>query len=104
MEQLAALQMGGLDAAICRPPVRAKASAVAAELADPFCLAIPRRHKLALSGDIRMQAAAEADFVSFERDQPRAFFDEPLNFCTDAGFSPTIRCEAGTVFWGHEFG
>src|ERR1019366_7751831 len=33
-----------------------------------------------------------------KRDQARAFFDQTLNFCNDAGFSPTIRCEAGTVF------
>lgn len=97
-EQLAALQTGTLDAALCRPPVRAKTLAVAAECADPFCLAVPRGHALAQPGDVKLQAAEGADFVSFKRDQARAYFDQTLAFCSEAGFSPAIRCEAGTVF------
>lgn len=98
IEQIAALQTGSLDAAICRPPVRAKMLTTLAEFPDPFCLAIPRSHSLAKRGSIRLQAAADADFVSFKRDQARAFFDQTLNFCNESGFSPKIRCEAGTVF------
>lgn len=97
-EQLAALQTGTLDAALCRPPVRAKMLSVVAECADPFCLAVPRGHALAQPGDVRLETAADAEFVTFKRDQARAFFDQTLAFCTEAGFSPAIRCEAGTVF------
>lgn len=97
-EQLAALQLGTLDAALCRPPVRAKTLQVAAEFADPFCLAMPRKHPLASAAEVWLESAADADFVSFRRDEARAFFDQTLNFCTDAGFSPAVRCEAGTVF------
>jgi DNA-binding transcriptional LysR family regulator len=79
-EQLAGLQMGALDAAICRLPVRAKTLTVAAELSDPFCLAIPRSHALAGSGPINLRAASAADFVSIKRDQARAFFDDTLHF------------------------
>ena len=61
-------------------------------------LAIPKRHALARRGDVGLDAAAGADFVSFKRDEARAFFDQTLNFCTEDGFRPTIRCEAGTVF------
>lgn len=98
-EQLAALQSGVLDAAICRPPVQAKTLLVAAEFADPFCLVVPAAHPLAKRrGPVRIEQAADADFVSFKRDEARAFFDQTLNFCNAAGFTPTIRCEAGTVF------
>jgi DNA-binding transcriptional LysR family regulator len=97
-EQLAALQIGKIDAALCRPPVRAKALEVAAQFDDPFLLAIPKGHPLARTGDVSLEAAASADFVTFKRDEARAFFDQTLNFCTEAGFSPTIRSEAGTVF------
>jgi DNA-binding transcriptional LysR family regulator len=97
-EQLAALQIGSLDAALCRPPVRAKTLDIAAEFDDAFALAIPKGHSLAQPGDVRLEAAADADFVTFKRDEARAFFDQTLNFCTEAGFSPAIRCEAGTVF------
>lgn len=97
-EQLNGLQTGDLDAALCRPPVRAKTLTIAAKLEDPFCLAIPPGHPLAKRGDIALQAAAEADYVSFKRDYARNFFDQTVNFCTDSGFSPKIRCEAGTVF------
>jgi DNA-binding transcriptional LysR family regulator len=98
LEQLTALQRGSIAAALCRPPIRAKTLRVAAELADPFCLAIPPGHKLAARGDIALQAAAAAEFVAFKRDQARAFFDQTLDFCTEAGFNPVVRCEAGTVF------
>jgi len=97
-EQVAALQNGTLDAAICRPPIRAKTLAVVAKLNDPFCLAMRSDHPLARVREVELQAAAETDFVSFKRDQARAFFDQTLNFCTAAGFSPTIRYEAGTIF------
>jgi len=97
-EQIAGLQAGTLDLALCRPPVRAKTLAVVAELSDPFCLALPAGHALAVPGDITLAAAAGLDFVTFKRDQARAFFDQTLNFCTAAGFSPVVRCEAGTVF------
>jgi DNA-binding transcriptional LysR family regulator len=97
-EQLAAVQTGTLDAALCRPPVRAKTLSIAAEFDDPFVLAIPKRHVLSRRGDIRLEEAAQADFVAFKRDEARAFFDQTLEFCTEAGFSPAIRCEAGTVF------
>ena len=97
-EQLAALQTGDIDAALCRPPVRAKMLSIAAQCADPFCLAIPRGHVLAEPGELRLESAAGADFVAFKRDQARAFFDQTLAFCTEAGFSPAVRCEAGTVF------
>ena len=98
LEQLTALQLGTLDAAICRPPVNAKSLQIAARLDDPFCLAVPPGHKLSAQGDIELRQAASADFVSFKRDQARAFFDQTLRFCNEAGFSPIIRCEVGTVF------
>jgi len=97
-EQLAGVQAGTLDVALCRPPVRAKSLAVAATFDDPFVLAVPAAHPLAGPGDIRLEAAAGADFVTFKRDEARAFFDQTLNFCTEAGFSPAIRCEASTVY------
>ncbi len=98
LEQLTALQTGSIAAALCRPPIRAKTLKIAAELADPFCLAVPPGHPLATPGDIALPAAAGAEFVAFTRDQARAFFDQTLDFCTAAGFNPVVRCEAGTVF------
>jgi DNA-binding transcriptional LysR family regulator len=98
VEQLAALQIGTLDAAVCRPPIRAKSLAVLAELDDPFCLAVPRGHALARPGSIILQAAADCAFISYKRDQARGFFDQTLNFCAAAGFNPAIRCEVSTTF------
>lgn len=98
LEQLTALQTGKIDAAFCRPPIRPKTLKITAELADPFCLAVPSGHPLAVPGEIALEAAAEAEFVAFKRDQARAFFDQTLDFCAEAGFNPVVRCEAGTVF------
>jgi DNA-binding transcriptional LysR family regulator len=97
-EQIAALQTGALDVAIVRPPLRAKKLFVAAEFPDSFCLAVPHHHALARAGDVRPQATAACDFVTFKRDHARAFFDQTVKFCTEAGFSPNIRFEVGTIY------
>lgn len=48
--------------------------------------------------ECRLEDAAQADFISFKRDQARAFFDQTLKFASEAGFNPTVRCEAGTIY------
>lgn len=97
-EQLAALQTGHLDVAICRPPVNAKSLWTVADFFDPLCLAIPMNHPLGIFPECHLEQAANADFVSFKRDQPRAFFDQTLKLAAEAGFTPKVCCEAGTVF------
>lgn len=96
--QLQALRRGEIDVGIVRNPFASLDGLSSIEVADPFCLAIPEGHALAGSGAIELREAAPHTFVSFTRHRGRAFFDQAISLCTDAGFSPYIRYEASTLF------
>ena len=97
-QQLQALKRMEIDAGILRNPFASNSGFSAIELADPFCLAIPEGHMLSGTTPIELQKAATQDFVSFKRYRGHTFFDQTISLCTDAGFSPHIRCEASTLF------
>jgi len=97
-DQVEALRTGRIDAGLARAIPGASVPLRRFELADPFCLAVPRGHPLFGTTPIDLAAAAEATFVGFTRYLGPAFFDQVISLCTDAGFSPRIRYEASTVF------
>lgn len=96
--QLQALHRAEIDVGIVRNPFASTSGLAAIELVDPFCLAIPAGHPLEESTSIELRDAAHQVFVSFTRHRGRAFFDQTISLCTDAGFSPNIRYEASTLF------
>lgn len=96
--QLQALHRMEIDVGIVRNPFASTAGLAAIELDDPFCLAIPEGHPLEGSAPIALRDAAPHAFVGFTRHRGRAFFDQTISLCTDAGFSPNLRYEASTLF------
>jgi DNA-binding transcriptional LysR family regulator len=92
-----ALQSNEIDVGLVRPPVNASLVVLSAQLSDPFCLAIPDGHALAVKGPIDLRDVVQEVFVSSTRPRGPAFFDQSLGLCADAGFSPDIRYEATTV-------
>jgi DNA-binding transcriptional LysR family regulator len=97
-QQVQALCAGEIDVGLARAPVNSARIVVAAELEDPFCLALPSRHALSGSGPIDLRAAADCTFVSSARQRAPAYFDQALALCSDAGFSPKLRYEASTLY------
>jgi DNA-binding transcriptional LysR family regulator len=98
LEQTEALQTGAIDLGIGRPPVAGSRLTIAAELDDPFCLAIPKGHRLAMNDEFHLVDARDEHFVTYMRDQARAYFDQTLNFCGEAGFVPNVRCQASSTY------
>ena len=96
--QLQALHRMEIDVGIVRNPFASTSGLATIELVDPFCLAIPAGHPLEGRPPIALREAAHHVFVSFTRHRGRAFFDQAISLCTDAGFSPNIRYEASTLF------
>jgi len=96
--QLQALHRMEIDVGIVRNPFTSTSGLATIELVDPFCLAIPEGHGLEGNTPIELRDAAHQVFVSFTRHRGRAFFDQAISLCTDAGFSPNIRYEASTLF------
>ena len=96
-EQVDALLGGYIDAGIARTPARHPRLAVACQMADEFCLAIPAAQARALPALVDLRQFAEATFVAFTRHRGPAYFDQSIHLCSQAGFSPRVRYEATTV-------
>jgi DNA-binding transcriptional LysR family regulator len=98
-QQLEALAADTIDFGLARLPVRGRGLHIAAELLDPFCLAVPTDHALATgSGPVATRLLADEPMVGFSRYRAPAFHDQALNACISAGFSPQLRYEASTVY------
>nr|WP_315234713.1 LysR substrate-binding domain-containing protein [uncultured Albidiferax sp.] len=98
-QQLKAMQNDEIDIGLARPaePLQDDAYVhMAAQITDPYCLALPAQHPLAAkSGVVALKQVAHAEFVAFSRYQDPAYFDRTVALCMEAGFSPHMRHEAG---------
>lgn len=88
---------GQIDAGLARSPLRHPRLAVAQQMADPFCLALPQDHPAARATTLDLAQHADDDFVGFTRHLGPAYFDQCIRLCGQAGFSPRLRFEASTV-------
>ena len=70
-------------------------------LAQPLCLAVPRRHRLARRSEVSLADAADEDFVTYRPAWAlRTLTDE---LCAEAGFEPRIAFEVDDVSVVHGF-
>ena len=97
-EQVDALVAGQIDAGIARAPAHHARVAVARQMPDPFCLALPSSEASAEPAVLELRRFAERHFVAFTRHRGPAYFDQAIHLCGQAGFSPHIRYEASTVY------
>lgn len=97
-EQAQAMLAGSIDIGICRPPVDTSRLALVATLDDPFCLVLPVDHWLAGCNEVDLARTSQERFVSYVRDQARAFFDQTHNFCIEAGFQPNIHFSVTSTY------
>jgi DNA-binding transcriptional LysR family regulator len=64
---------------------------------DRLAVALPQTHPLAARSRIRLASLAEEDFVMFYRRVSPGYFDSLVTACRNAGFSPRIVHEVGSV-------
>lgn len=64
---------------------------------DRLAVALPKEHPLSTKSRIRLTALAEEDFVMFYRRVSPSYFDSLVTACNNAGFSPRIVHEVGSV-------
>ena len=91
---ISALETGDIDVAFVRldrdyGPVTALALKT-----DKLVVALPANHRLASRKTLRLAEIADEDFVLFPRAISPAYFDNVVNACGTAGFSPRILHEA----------
>lgn len=96
-EQAEAVAAGHLDAGIARSKPSHPRLTVAAQMADPFCLALTPQEARRAGEPVDLRSFADHDFVAFTRHRGPAYFDQSIYLCAKAGFSPRIRYEASTV-------
>ncbi len=95
-QQLRALRAGELDLGFGRPGKGEPLAEEVAGMDDPYCLAMAPSHPLAAGeGALPLQSAAHEPFVGFARYEDADYFDRTVALCLDAGFTPSIRHEAG---------
>jgi DNA-binding transcriptional LysR family regulator len=97
-EQVEALAGGRIDFGLVRAQVRHQRVVMACRMDDPFCIAVPAGDAAGKgSPTVDLREFAERDFIGFTRHRGPAYFDQAIQVCTQAGFSPRIRYEASTV-------
>jgi len=64
---------------------------------DRLAVALPKEHPFSARSRIRLATLAEEDFVMFYRRVSPGYFDSLVAACRDAGFSPRIVHEVGSV-------
>lgn len=97
-EQVEALVGGRIDAGLVRAAVKHRQVVTPCWVADPFCLALPAGEARGrAAGPLDLKDFAGHDFVGFTRHRGPAYFDQSIQVCAQAGFSPRIRYEASTV-------
>lgn len=90
------LRAGELDLGFGRPGKGEPLAEEVAGMDDPYCLAMAPSHPLAAGeGALPLQSAAHEPFVGFARYEDADYFDRTVALCLDAGFTPSIRHEAG---------
>ncbi|HEY9854276.1 MAG TPA: LysR substrate-binding domain-containing protein [Stenomitos sp.] len=63
-------------------------------LREPFLIALPEQHPLAMQPELTLAMLEGEPFVLFPRHQSPSFYDLIVRLCQEAGFSPTIVQEA----------
>lgn len=95
-QQLHALRGGELDLCFGRPAGGDPPPEELAGIDDPYCLATHLASPLATGKrPLRLQEVAHEPFVGFSRYQETDYFDRTVALCVEAGFTPSIRHEAG---------
>jgi DNA-binding transcriptional LysR family regulator len=93
--QVEALVRGEADVGLVRIPM-AEIPALRFETIDsePFVVALPEKHPLADSGNLRLPQLARESFVMFPAREAPAYHARIVNACLDAGFAMTVAQEA----------
>lgn len=93
-QQLEALQKGRISIGFLRRPVRNNALHIETILREPFMVALPADHAAAAYSHLSLQMLATEPFIMFSREESATFYDETMNLCNQAGFSPKVAQEA----------
>jgi DNA-binding transcriptional LysR family regulator len=98
VEAVTLLQSGDIDLAFARLEGDLGSGIKSMPLReDRLAVALPKSHPLAARSRIRLASLVEEEFVMFYRRVSPGYFDSLVMACRNAGFSPRIVHEVGSV-------
>lgn len=90
--QLQALRNAEIDLGFIRPAASSPQPEWAAQINDPYCLAVPEQHALARSRQgVQLSSLAPEIFVAFSRYAESDYYDQTAALCEEAGFTADVR-------------
>jgi DNA-binding transcriptional LysR family regulator len=93
-EQLEALRRGAIDAGVVRESGSAEELRKLPLLREPFVAVLPPRHRARRRRPIPLAEFAEEPFVLFPREVATTLYDEVMDLCRSAAFTPRVVQEA----------
>ena len=98
VEAVPLLQSGDIDLAFARLEGDLGSGIKSMPLCeDRLAIALPKEHPFSARSRIQLTSLAEEDFVMFYRRVSPGYFDNLLTSCRNAGFSPRIVHEVGSI-------
>jgi len=97
-EQVEALKVNRIDVGLVRPPVANAESLVMRVIwREDLMVALPEGNPLSRAEEIAIEWLAEESFIQIPRHVAPGFYDQCIQICAQAGFSPKIVQEARTT-------
>ena len=98
-QQREAFQAGRIDVGLSRPLLVTGEMGLTAEpvYSDKLMAVLPQTHPLARSQTLALSELASEPFILFRRSEAIGLFDQILNACHQAGFSPRLFSQPGTM-------
>jgi DNA-binding transcriptional LysR family regulator len=91
--QIAALREGRIDVGFVRPPVADPVLNSELLIAEPFVVALPKKHRLAKQKRLELSALKDEPIIMAQRESVPFFYDLTLKLFQDAGFVPNVHDE-----------
>jgi DNA-binding transcriptional LysR family regulator len=98
--QLVALHEGRIQIGFLVLPVQAPDLVIEPVSNEPMVLGMPESHPLASNLRVPLQALANEPLIMFPRSHCTGFYDQIIQTCLGAGFSPNIAHEVTNILTG----
>ena len=97
-EQVEAMKEHKLDVGLVRPPVPGtEALSFEVVFREPMLVALPHGHRLAKHATIAIQDLSQESFLMVPRTLGPGFYDQIIQCCAQAGFSPKVTLETSNT-------
>ena len=94
IEQVEALKTGQIDLGLLHPPIEDDTLILETIYQEQLVVALPDTHYLAKNPSLSLKQLANESFILFPRQFGSVLYDQIINLCQQAGFSPNIVQEA----------